>query len=342
MAVNGFFDFDVRLQELNEAGDPLVMLERLVDWEPFRPTLEVIRSKTPKSQGGRKPFDAVMMFKILILQSLYGLSDAQMQYQILDRLSFMKFLGLSLGDRVPDEKTIWDYREAWTNAQVIEPLFEMFGEFLHNSGYTAKKGTIIDASIVSCPKQRNPKAENDRIKKGEVPEEWDENKRRQKDTDARWTKKNNRTYFGYKNHIGVDVKDKFIRTFSVTDASVHDSQVFGELLDERNTSRDVWADAAYRSPEIKETLAEGGFRGHINEKGYRNRPLSDAAKDRNRKRSKIRARVEHVFGIQSQLAADRLLRTIGLARAKAKLGLRNLAYNIHRFTSLEKLRLQTT
>ena len=119
MAVNGFFDFDVRMQELSEAGDPLVMLSKLVDWEQFRPTLEVIRSKTPRSKGGRKPFDAVMMFKILILQSLYGLSDAQMQYQILDRLSFMKFLGLSLGNRVPDEKTIWDCREAWTNALVI-------------------------------------------------------------------------------------------------------------------------------------------------------------------------------------------------------------------------------
>ena len=157
------FDFDMRLQELSEAGNPLVMLDKLVDWEQFRTTLETIRSKTPKNKGGRRPYDAVMMFKILILQSLYGLSDAQMQYQILDRLSFMKFLGLSLGDRVPDEKTIWDYREAWTNAQVIEPLFEQFGEFLHNNGYAAKKGTIVDASIVSCPKQRNPKKENDQI-----------------------------------------------------------------------------------------------------------------------------------------------------------------------------------
>ncbi len=185
MFAKGFFDFDMRLQDLSEAGDPLVMLDKLVDWEQFRPTLETIRSKTPKNKGGRKPYDAVMMFKILILQSLYGLSDAQMQYQILDRLSFMKFLGLSLGDRVPDEKTIWDYREAWTNAQVIEPLFEQFGEFLHKSGYAAKKGTIVDASIVSCPKQRNPKKENDQIKKDDVPEDWSDHKRRQKDTDAR-------------------------------------------------------------------------------------------------------------------------------------------------------------
>ena len=226
----GFFDFERRLDKIDKNGDPLFKLNQVVDWEQFRPELEAIRKKERKSKAGRKPYDVILMFKILILQSLYNLSDDSMEMQILDRLSFMRFLGLKIGQSVPDAKTIWLFRETLTNAGIVKALFSKFDSYLHDHGFKAMKGQIVDASIVSVPKQRNSREENKQIKDGLPPENWDDNKRRQKDIDARWTKKNNKTFFGYKNHVNVDVKNKFIRDYEVTSASVHDSDVFESIL----------------------------------------------------------------------------------------------------------------
>ena len=192
----------------------------------------------------------------------------------------------------------------------------------------AMKGQIVDASIVSVPKQRNSRGENATIKEGEVPD-WPERKRRRKDVDARWTKKNGKSYYGYKNHVSVDVKYKLIRGYAVTDAALHDSNVFEQVLAD-NTSKDVWADSAYRSAERLQHLAQDGFREHIQRKGSRNHPLPPREREGNRSRSRIRSRVEHVFGVQVQRAGHLLLRTVGIIRARAKIGLRNLAYNIDR------------
>jgi IS5 family transposase len=305
-----------------------------VDWKRFRPLLEVVRDKERKSSGGRNPFDVLLMFKVLILQSLYNLSDEQTEFQIRDRLSFMRFLGLSLGHDVPDAKTIWLFREQLTEAGLIEKAFGQFEAYLCEQGFSARKGQIVDASIVPVPKQRNSREENKRIKQGEVPEDWSEQKKRQKDTDARWTKKNGQNYYGYKNHIDVDVKHKLIRSYEVTPASVHDSQVFEDLLDEDNTSRDVWADSAYRSEEKLKELKKRKYREHLQHKGCRHKQLTDREARGNRTRSRIRSRVEHVFGVQAKRAGRLIVRAIGLVRVKAKVGLRNLAYNLDRYCVL--------
>ena len=224
----GFFDWQNPFEKLDTTKDPLFKLKSALNWELFRAELEAIRDKQRKSAAGAKPYDAVLMFKILILQSLYNLSDEAVEYQILDRMSFMRFLGLQAGDPVPDAKTIWLFREQLKAAGRMEHLFKQFAEFLADSGYAAKQGQIVDASIVAAPRQRNSRAENRRIKEGNTPEEWQEAKKRQQDVAARWTKKNGKTYYGYKNHVDIDVKHKFIRDYAVTDAAVHDSQVFGE------------------------------------------------------------------------------------------------------------------
>lgn len=328
--LKGFLDIEFRMDDLTKNGDPLVRLNECVNWELFRGELEVIREKERKSAAGRKPFDAVMMFKVLVLQSLYNLSDDAMEYQIRDRLSFMRFLGLTIGDRVPDAKTIWLFREELGKAGLVKRLFKRFDRYLWEHGFTARKGQIVDASIVSVPIQRNSREENARIKKGEVPQDWSEAKRRQKDIHARWSARNHKHAFGYKNHISIDGKHKLIRDYTVTDAAVHDSQVFGCLLDETNTSRDVWADSAYRSEENLTELESHGYREHLQRKGYRHRKLTNWEKQGNSTRSRIRCRIEHVFGIQAQLAGNLVLRTVGRIRAEVKIGLRNLAYNIHR------------
>ena len=328
--LRGLFDIDFRMEELSKSGDPLVRLNACVNGEVFRSELEIIREKERKSAAGRKAFDVVLMFKVLVLQSLYNLSDDSVEYQIRDRLSFMRFLRLSIGDRVPDAKTIWLFREELGKAGLVKRLFKRFDRYLREHGFSARKGQIVDASIVSVPIQRNSREENGRIKEGEIPEDWSEAKRRQKDVHARWSARNHKHAYGYKNHISIDAKHKLIRDYMVTDAAVHDSQVFGCLLDEKNTSRDVWADSAYRSEENLSELERRGYREHLQRKGCRNRRLTDWEKQGNRTRSRIRCRIEHVFGMQTQLAGYLILRTIGKLRAEVKIGLRNMAYNLHR------------
>jgi len=335
MMQTGLLDWQIRFRQLDAGGDPLPKLKKLVDWERFRPDLEIVRDKERRSNAGRKAFDVILMFKVLVLQSLYNLSDERLEFQIRDRISFMRFLGLTLGDAVPDEKTIWLFREQLTEAGVIKRLFEEFEAFLGEKGFSAKRGQIIDASIIAAPRQRNSRDENRQIKAGETPEDWSEQKKRQKDTDARWTQKNGQNHYGYKNHIDVDVKHKLIRDYEVTPASVHDSQVFELLLDEGNSSRDVWADSAYRSEEKLEALEKSRFREHLQRKGCKHKKLTEWEKKGNRTRSRIRSRVEHVFGVQAMRAGDLILRTTGLIRAKAKIGLRNLAYNLDRFCVLQ-------
>ena len=288
MGQPGFFDLCERYQSISKCGDPLEVLNREVPFESFGPDLKKAFKKTKKSNAGRKAFDLVLMFKIIVLQGLYNLSDAQMEFQIRDRLSFMRFLGLGMEDAVPDEKTIWLFKDTLAKRNATKKLLARFDKFLKQKGYAAKKGQIMDASIVEVPRQRNTRGENQKIKSGEVPE-WTENKLRQKDTDARWTKKNGKSYFGYKNHINTDVKHKLIRKWEVTPASAHDSRVVEELLDENNSGKGIWADSAYRSAEIEETL-KGKYQSHIHHKGYRDKPLSDAKQRVNHKRSKAGAR----------------------------------------------------
>jgi IS5 family transposase len=329
----GFFDFEDRLSKIDKQGDPLTKINEAVDWEIFRPTLEKARDKNRQSNVGPKGYDVILLFKILIIQSLYNLSDDATEFQILDRHSFGRFLGLHLGSKVPDATTIWRFRQDLAVAGVFKELFNGFDAHLCDHGFMAMKGQIVDASIISVPKQRNSREENSRIKKGEVPEDWPENKRRRKDVDARWTKKNGKTFFGYKNHVSVDVKYKLIRNYEVTDAAQHDSNVFETILSE-NTSKDIWADSAYRSEERLNRLQEDGFREHIQRKGCRHRKLTESEQRGNRTRARIRSRIEHVFGVQTQKAGNLILRTMGVVRARAKIGLRNLAYNMDRMGML--------
>ena len=194
MAQMGFFDLSDRYASLDAKKDPLAELDAVVPWEDFRAALELVWRKPDaerKSRAGRKPMDAMLMFKTLVLAALYNLSDDQIEYQIRDRLSFMRFLGLGLDGRVPDAKTVWLYREALAQAGVTEALFRQFDGHLARQGYIARGGQILDASIVRVPVSRNTRDENAAIKQGEVPEDWAERpaKRSQKDTDARWTKK---------------------------------------------------------------------------------------------------------------------------------------------------------
>ena len=325
----GLFDEQFLLKKLDQKVDPLARLNSIVDWQRFLPIIEKALGRDNASTAGRKPYPTLFMFKILILQSLYNQSDEETERFLLRDLLARRFVGLCGSEFGPDFTTIWRFKEALTRAGVLDALHDAFSNQLDELGFQASKGQIVDASIVPALKQRNSREENEAIRAGNPPLDWSEAKRRQKDVDARWTKKNEQSHFGYKNHIAVDVKHKFVRAWEVTAANVHDSQVFLELLAE-NTSRDVYADSAYLSEETQKRLKASGYRPHIQRKGQKNHPLSAWEKQGNRTRSRIRSRVEHVFGAQLQRAGTLVVRCIGLARARAKIGLRNLAYNMDR------------
>ena len=342
MGQPGFFDVERRLESISAKGDPLETIKTTVPWETFRADIEAVTETKPedrKSNAGRKPYDAILKFKIVVLQSLYNLSDEQTEFLIRDRLSFMRFLDLGLEDAVPDATTIWLFREALVGAGLIDTLFDRFGQHLQAKGYLARGGQIIDATIVSAPKQRNSRDENDAVKSGRTPGDWEKKpaKNRQKDKDARWTKKHGRSYYGYKNHIGVDKAHKIIRKWAATDASPHDSQALDDILDAANTAKEVWADSAYRSAEIEAKLRARDLKSRIHRRGARNRPLSEAQMAANTARSRVRARVEHVFGHQESSMGRKIVRTIGMARARFKIGMMNLGYNISRLVQLQRM-----
>jgi IS5 family transposase len=204
----------------------------------------------------------------------------------------------------------------------LSKLFGRFDEQLWQSGLMPKGGQIIDASLVSVPKNRNTRDENKPIMK------------RQKDEDARWTKKHGKSHYGYKNHINIDKQHRLIRHYTVTDASVHDSQVFDELLDGENSDHRIWADSAYRSEARERDLLERGYKSRIHRKGTRRQGLNRQEQEVNLRRSRIRARVEHVFGVQRTRQGNILVRTKGKIRAAVKIRLMNLTYNMRRLEYL--------
>ena len=330
-----FFGESFALDALMRHGDPLVALNRYINFESFRADLTKSLSRAEHTgQGGRPSWDAVLIFKVLVLQRLYNLSDEQTEFQTRDRLSFHRFLGLGLGDVVPDSRTLWLYREAWMKAGLFEELFKSFNQLLSSQGVIARTGSVVDATFVEVPKQRNTREENKKIKSGEVPNDWTSQPRMraQKDVDARWTMKRGLAYFGYKNHTKIDSETELITAAEVTSAEVHDSQVFTSLVDDSDVR--VHADCAYKSAANDAYLASRSIDNQIHVKGYRNRAISKAEKQANRIKSGIRARVEHPFAYMNNSMGGLSVEYIGFKRVEAATFLLNLVYNFRRLIHL--------
>ncbi len=336
----GLFSSEERLSELSALGDPLLTLSRHIDFEFFRPTLEqALYGHYDGSKGGRPPFDPVLMFKVLVLQRLYNLSDDAVEYQIKDRLSFMRFLGLDFASRVPDAKTIWLFRDQLQRHDLVKQLFDEMNADLEGRNIIANAGQIVDASFVEVPRQRNTRIENEEIKAGSVPADWNENPHKlcQKDTDARWTKKNQETFFGYKNHVLCDRKSKLIKEYAVTDAAVHDAVVIPQLIAAGKADHQtLYADKAYRSAAIEEKLASHQIKSRVHYKAARNRPLTAAQQVSNQARSRKRARIEHIFGFITNSMGGIFARCCSQARNEVVIGLMNLTYNLCRMTQINK------
>lgn len=330
----GFFEVADSYARLDKAGDPLVKLNALIPWEGLREIIAPLAHESDKVKGGRPGHDLLLIVKCLILQSLYNISDDSCEYQINDRMSFKRFLGLSVSQKAPDAKTLWHWRERIKHKGLDEGIFTWFTGQLDLAGYKAEKGQIIDASFVPTHK---PTGKHKKQLQEEIP--LTEAQAAQCDRDATFTKKGGVTYHGYKNHVNVDNKHKLIRHQSVTTANRHDSQEFKEVVALKE-DEEIFADSAYRSEKTEAFLKEHKMKSHIHERAYRNTPLTEAQKVANKIRSTTRVRVEHVFGHMETGMGGMVIHTIGLARARVKMSFKNLAYNMQRFAYLQSKKLQ--
>lgn len=353
MKQSGLFGLSEHLKRLSAHGDPLEQLGRIVDFEAFRPTLIAALAYGDGAKGGRPPYDPVAMLKVLVLAAQNNVADARMEYLIRDRLSWLRFLGFDLGVPTPDANTIRLFREKLTEAGALAAVFADFDRQLRTRGYLAMGGQIVDATLVAAPKQRNTAPEKDAIKAGKSAAEiWPDKPARaaQKDTDARWTLKFAKgrpaadgrpqidiaiPSFGYKSSVSICRTFGFIRKCKVTDGARFDGRMLRDVVTSDNTASDVWADTAYRSQANEAWLKRQSRVSRIHRKKPRGKPMPDHVRRGNATKSKIRARVEHVFARQKD-QMGLFIRTIGLKRAEAKITLANLAYNMHRLVFHER------
>lgn len=348
----GFWDVEGRLAELSRRGDPLEKLSGTVDFEIFRGILAEAVGLGPRPRGGRPPFDAVLKFRMLVLQALHGLSLEQTEYLVRDRLSWMRFCGLGPGDAVPDANTLWDFREVLIGAGALDALFARLDQAINEAGCLPMSGQIVDATLVAAPRQRNTDGEKAAIKAGKSAKEiWPDApaKAAQKDTDARWTVKFSKAKptadgspqvdiaiptFGYKAHISIDRRHGVIRRRMVTDAAAHDGARLREgLIDPNNTASDVWADTAYRSQANEAYLADIGKVSRIHRKKPQGKPMPRRIARANARKSVIRAKVEHPFAVIKG-TMGLVIRTIGKLRAEAAVTFAAMGYNMKRWCYL--------
>ena len=349
----GLFGLSEHLKRLSAHGDPLEELGRIIDFESFRPVLVAALAYGDGAKGGRPPYDPVAMLKVLVLAAQNNVADARMEYLIRDRLSWLRFLGFDLGAPTPDANTIRLFRENLTEAGALDAVFTDFDRQLKQRGYLAMGGQIVDATLVAAPKQRNTVDEKDAIKAGKnAGEIWPDEpaKARQKDTDARWTLKFAKARptpdgkpgidiaipsFGYKSSISICRTFGFIRKCKVTDGARFDGRMLRDVVTSDNTASDVWADTAYRSQANEAWLKRQARVSRIHRKKPRGKPISERTSKANAAKSKVRARVEHVFARQKD-QMGLFIRTIGIKRAEAKITLANLAYNMDRLIFHER------
>lgn len=251
-------------------------MNQIIPWKELSEAINPYYPKPPKG-AGRKPVGLERMLRIHFLQHWFELSDPGAEEALYDSRAMRLFVGIDLGkEPVPDETTICKFRHLMERHNLGDELFRLVNVYLEENGLKVSRGTIVDASIINAPSSTK-------------------NKDNQRDPEMKQTRKGNQWYFGMKAHIGVDSKTKLIHSVVVTPANVHDSQVLEDLLHGDETR--LWGDSAYAG--LKGVLKERApnAKDFTQRKAYRNRPLTDQERLSNRFKSKIRSRVEHVFGV---------------------------------------------
>jgi transposase, IS5 family len=355
MIQTGFFTHEIQLRRLDELGDPLKAVSEAIDFEIFRPTLATLLG-VHTGVVGRKPWDQVLMFKILVLQVIRGLSDEMLEFQLHDSASAQRFIGRSPHDTMPDSTSVWLFRDTLAKSRFppsagepgtpgketdgVRALFDVLHRELAAKGLLCREGKTVDAMIVEVPRQRNTREENKLVKSGEIPEAWKKQPRKlaQKDTDASWTQKRGQNHFGYKNSIVGGNSDCFVHDYVVSAAHPHDSQIVpGAYYEAAGGEEPVaFGDSAYGGPDIAERLRANGITPLIHEKGTRGHPLGELQIEMNHLKSRVRAKIEHRFGRMTMCIKRLALRCLGITRATGEIGMINLVHNIMEYGRLKK------
>ena len=296
-------------------------INTLINWCRIETMLSSIHNK----RSGEKAWPPLIMFKVLLLQSWYNLSDPGLEKQLARDLLFRRFVGLSLSESVPDHSTLWRFRHLLEKADLLDQLLEEVNTQLADDGLLIRSGevSIIDASVIEA-KQNRPKK--------------DKHGNNTQDPDAAYNVKQDssgkcKTLYGFKAHANVD-EDGFIKCYDYTAGNVHDSTVFETLL--TGNEQEAYADSAYKSAAHDRLLHGKGINNRILERAYRNKPLTAKQKSTNRINSSIRSIVERVFGILKLHYGMGKARYLGLSRNKTRFGLMSLAYNIKRGVMIQR------
>ena len=287
----------------------LEVLNKTIDWPAL---IRPLQAEIPEQKRGRKRFDLTVIVKSFILQHIYGLSDPRLEEEIADRRSFQLFLGLTSGDSIPDETTICRYRELFADKGLDKKLFSSFNHQLKEKGLLLEHGTIVDATIKQS--YATPKSGRDK--------------------DATHTVRRNKSYYGYKGHIGMDSKSKIIHSVEFTPAHVHDSVCFEQLM--HGKEQIVIADKGYAQRERKQKLRANDTVCGILDKGYRSTSLSGKQRKRNKKLSSVRNAVERPFGFSKQVLNYTHSRYYDLARNRFQFTMVTIIYNMRRYLTLLK------
>ena len=327
------FAHEYRAKRIDQK-DPLLALDELIDFQQLVDVVEAIAPRKQSDKGGRPPYPTEIMLRVMILKRLNNLSNDQMEFMLNDRMSFQRFTKLTHSPNIPDANTIWVFEER-IGEQTAKALFEAVERQINEYGYSARKGQIIDATIVPVPKQRIRSKEKEITDQKAMPIEWTAHKRAQKDIDASWTSKHGKHYFGYKLGINVDVRCKVIRAIDLTTAKDHDLNQLESLIDMNNSNRDFFADKGYASQEKEQALAEKGLNPRVQHKKAKGKLMGKQLEKRNKTISKTRSRVEHVFGSIEQMGG-KCIRVIGQQRANFVMTMMATVYNLKRFVFLQR------
>ena len=305
-------------RKISKLSKHLTKLDHIIDWQPLVRAIAVIDQTDPNT-GGRPRTNPLWMIKATFLQSLFSLSEPQLEDQLIDRLSFQRFVGINLDQEIPDFTTFWRFKEALSAHNLDQRIFELVNEQLEAKGLMVKKGTIVDASIL--PSSGRPLSEKKR-------QQLRENPSPQIDTDARATKKGGRYYFGYKGHIGVDIESKLIRKVTFTPAHRHDSTQTKKLISYDEGA--LFGDKAYCNEDHKYSARHYGWFYGVLDKAKRGQPLSNSQKKRNRKLSRVRSAVEHPFGWMKTKASLVAMRAKSQARNRLRFVFACMGWNLSR------------
>lgn len=305
-------------RKISKLSKHLAKLNQIVDWQPLVEAISVI-DRTSRKTGGRPRTNPLWMIKATFLQGLFSLSDPQLEDQLIDRLSFQRFVGINLDQEIPDFTTFWRFKEALSAHSLDERIFELVNGQLEAKGLMVKKGTIVDASIL--PSSGRPLSDSKR-------EELARNPSPQIDTDAKATKKGGRYYFGYKGHIGVDIESKLIRKVTFTPAHRHDSTQTKKLISYDEQS--LFGDKAYFNGDHQFSARHYGWYYGVLAKAKRGHPLSNSQKKHNRKLSRVRAAVEHPFGWMKTKANLVAMRAKNQARNRLRFVFACMGWNLSR------------